>query len=65
MTIKYSVTYEFEARPPVTHRGTIAATAASTCASRAIKAAQKALRPVNWSSMVYVALERSGETANG
>ena len=58
MTVQYAVTFEFELRPPVTYRGTLAARGAHTCASRAIKVAQKALRPINWTSMVFVVLER-------
>lgn len=56
--LKYSVTFEFPVKPPLTHRGVVVATTGATCAARAIRQAQKALRPINWSSMVYVALER-------
>jgi hypothetical protein len=59
MTVQYAVTFEFDSRPPVTHRGTVAARGAHTCASRAIKTAQRAVRPVNWTSMVFVVLERA------
>lgn len=61
MTIRYAVTFEFPTRPPVTHRGTIAASQVATCASRAIRIARRALRPVAWSSVVFVALERLDE----
>lgn len=57
MKVKYAVTFEFEERPPVTHRGTVEASAEATCASRGIKLAKRALRPVNWTSVV-VFLER-------
>jgi hypothetical protein len=59
MTIRYAVTYEFETRPPVTHTGTVAGSQVATCARRAIEEAQLVLRPVNWSSMVFVVLERA------
>lgn len=58
MTVRYAVTFEFIARPPVTHRGTVEGTAAATCVARATRLAQKALRPVGWSSVVCVLLER-------
>jgi len=58
MRVSYAVTFEFETRAPVTHRSTVEGWAASTCASRAVKEAQKALTPVNWTSMVCVLLER-------
>lgn len=58
MTVRYAVTFEFDTRAPVTHRGTIAGGSGATCASRATRIAQKVLRPVNWSSMVCVLLER-------
>jgi hypothetical protein len=58
MTVRYAVTFEFKTRPPVTHRGTVAGSSGATCVARATRAAQKALRPVDWSSMVCVLLER-------
>lgn len=63
MKVMYSVTYEFAVRPPLTHRGEIEAWAESTCTARAVKAAKQALRPVNWTSMVCVLLERLDEPA--
>lgn len=54
MTVRYAVTFEFDTRPPMTHRGTVAGTAAATCVARATRIAQKALRPVGWSSAVCV-----------
>ncbi len=63
MTVQYAVTFEFDTRPPLTHRGTVAASSAATCVARATRAAQKALKPVAWSSVVCVPLERiSGPT---
>jgi hypothetical protein len=62
MRIRYAVTFEFDTRPPLTHTGVVAASQVATCASRAIRTAQKALRPVHWSSVVFVALERLGES---
>lgn len=58
MTLKYAVSFEFEMRPPVTHRGEVTASSPSAAARRAVLAAQTALRPVNWSSFLFVALER-------
>lgn len=58
MTVTYAVTFEFETRPPLTHRGTVSAWAPSTCARLAVKDAQTILKPVNWTSMVCVLRER-------
>jgi hypothetical protein len=60
MTAKYVVTFEFAERPPETARGTVSGSSAATCASRAIREAQKALRPVRWESCVCVLLDRAG-----
>lgn len=58
MTVRYAVTFEFPTRAPLTHGGTVAGAAAATCVARATRLAQKALRPVAWSSVVCVLLER-------
>lgn len=58
MTVRYAVTFEFDNRAPLTHRGTVDGWSASTCVARATRIAQRALKPVNWSSMVCVLLER-------
>ncbi len=58
MKVKYSVSFEFDTLPPVTYRSTVVGSSGAVCGSRAVKAAQKALRPVNWSSMVCCLLER-------
>ena len=58
MTVKYAVTFEFDERPPVTHRGAVEGTQVNVCVSRATRAAQAALRPKGWSSVVVVLLER-------
>lgn len=58
MTVNYSVTFEFETRPPLTHRGQVQGTSANVCMSRATAAAQKALQPIAWDSCVCVLLER-------
>ncbi len=60
-----AVTFEFEWRAPESYRTTIEATSAATCAARAIREANKALAPRNWTSMNCVVLERTcaaGET---
>lgn len=61
MTVNYVVTFEFDNRQPITHRGTVAATTAATCVARAMRIAQRTLRPINWSSLVCVLLERLDE----
>jgi hypothetical protein len=58
MRAKCAVTFEFVLNPPLTWRGEIIATAASTIVSRAVKQAKKELKPNNWSSLVVVILER-------
>jgi hypothetical protein len=58
MKVAYIVTFEFSTRPAVTHRGTILGSSGATCVARAARAAQLALRPVAWSSLVVVLLER-------
>ena len=64
MTVRYAVTFEYDLKPPTTHQGTVSASNVGTCMARAVKAAQKALRPKSWSSAVCVLLERiDAETA--
>jgi hypothetical protein len=58
MTVRYSVTYEYDLRPCLTHTGTVSGSSAATCVARATREAQKALRPVAWRSVVCVLLER-------
>lgn len=58
MIVRYVVTFEFDTRAPVTHRGTVAGGSGATCVARATRIAQKALRPVGWSSMVCCLLDR-------
>ena len=58
MTVNYVVTVEFEMRAPVTHRGTVAASQPEACCRMAVREARKALRPMRWSSLVCVLLER-------
>jgi hypothetical protein len=58
MTVNYAVTFEFDTRPPQTHRGTVTASREHVCAPRAIKIARTELRPVNWTSLVCCLLER-------
>jgi hypothetical protein len=69
MKVKYSVSFEFLNKPPLTHTGTVVATGVQTCFARAVKEAKQALRPVNWSSVVCVVLERidkpQAETVEG
>jgi len=59
--VKYSVTFEFDSRSPMTHRGTVVASQVATCVARATREAKKALRPSGWSSLVCVLLERLDE----
>jgi len=63
MTVNYAVTFEYDTKPPLTHRGQVAASSVPTCVARAVRTSQKALRPGTWSSVVCVLLERvSDET---
>jgi hypothetical protein len=57
MTFRYSVTFEFVNRQPVTHKGELVCKAVHTASQRAVKAAKKALSPIRWCSVVCV-LER-------
>lgn len=61
MTVRYSVTFEFETRPPLEHRGTVSASSGATCVARATREAQRACKPVGWTSLVCVLLERVAE----
>jgi hypothetical protein len=58
MRVTYAVTFEFETRLPLTHRGIVAGSSGATCVARATREAQRALRPVSWTSMNCVLLER-------
>jgi hypothetical protein len=57
-TWKYSVSFEFDLRPVLTHTGTVTASSYGNLVARATKTAHKALRPVNVRSLVCVLLER-------
>ena len=61
MTVRYSVSFEFDVRPPLTHRGTVTATQIDTCMRLATRNARLALKPQGWSSVVCVVLERMPE----
>ena len=65
MTVRYAVTWEYATRAPETHRGTITAGQPHTCMAGAVKAAKKALRPREWTSVVCVLLERLDYEAGG
>jgi hypothetical protein len=53
--MKVSVTFEFETRPPVTHKmPNIEGGQPWTVARRAVVEAQKVLRPINWISAVVL-----------
>ncbi len=58
MKLLISVTFEYLSRPPDTFKTTISASKVHTCVQRAVKDAQKALRPQKWSTMNAVVLER-------
>lgn len=53
-TFEYAVTYEFETRAPLTHRGTVEASSAAPASARAHREARKVLHPRGWSSCVCV-----------
>jgi hypothetical protein len=61
MRVAYAVTFEFETRAPLTHRGTVAGSTGATCVARATREAQRVLRPSGWSSVACVLLERRSE----
>lgn len=63
MTLNCSVTFEFKRLPPTTHKTTVVGATVGTCVRRALQNAQKALRPVNWTSLVVVVLERVDRAA--
>lgn len=54
MKIRYSVTFEFDSRAPMTHRGTVEAGSVHVCMGKAVKQAKKALQPTNWTSLVCI-----------
>lgn len=58
MKVRYSVTFEFDVQPPVTHKGTVVAASMPTCFARAARDAAKAHPGLRWTSMVIVLLER-------
>ena len=58
MRVRYAVTFEFDQRSPLTHRSIVAGSSGATCIARAVREAQRVLRPVAWSSMNCVLLER-------
>jgi hypothetical protein len=58
MKCHYSVSFEFEIRPPSTFTGVVEGFTAGTCARRAVEEAQKVLKPINWTSLVCVLLDR-------
>jgi hypothetical protein len=55
----YSVSFEYLERPPDTHRGYVKATSASVGTRRAVLAAEKIIKPRNWTSCVVCLLERA------
>lgn len=65
MTVTYSVTFEFDQRPPLTHTGTITAGQASTCFARAAREAKRALKPRGWTSIVILVAKTDTEASDG
>lgn len=66
MKVAYSVTFEFETRQPITHRGEITTSSAGSATGKAVRAAKKALKPNSWTSLVCVLslLDRSAKDPN-
>ena len=58
MRATVSVSFEFMERAPVTWRGELIGIRPETIFYRAIKLARRELKPINWSSVVCVILER-------
>ena len=65
MTVLCSVTFEFDRLPPVTHRCTVTGGSAATCLHRAVREAQQALKPREWSSIVAAVLCRAVASKKG
>jgi hypothetical protein len=63
MTFRYAVTFEFDTRPPLTHRGTVSGTTFAALCHRAVVAARKALHPKIVTSMNVCLLERAPDGA--
>lgn len=63
MIAKCKVTFEYEVRPPDTWSGKISATGPHTIVGRATKKAATEIKPRNWTSMVVVITERSGNVS--
>jgi len=61
--IAFTATFEFETRPPMTHRGTVVGGGPGTCMRRAMDQARRALEPIAWTSCVCV-LERPAPRLN-
>lgn len=59
----FSVTFEYETLPPQTLKGVVHGSHVSTCASRAVREAQKGLQAKGWSSVVCL-LSRAGLAPN-
>jgi hypothetical protein len=57
MTVRHAVTFEFDSRPPLTHKH-CSRDLVGPHVWRGRNTQHKALRPVNWSSMVVGLLER-------
>jgi len=52
--LRYSVSFEFDYRPVLTHTGTVEASRIGTGARMAIEEAAEALHPARWRSLVVV-----------
>jgi len=53
-TYSFAVSYEFDLRPVLTLRGKTSAGSVHNAAARSLKKAHRALRPINWRSVVVV-----------
>jgi hypothetical protein len=53
----YSVSFEYDLAPVMTHRGSVSASSAGSAARQALKEARCTLKPRGWRSVVVV-LER-------
>jgi hypothetical protein len=65
MQSAYAVTFEFEVARPATHRGVVVGSSASALMRKAVREAQAACRPRNWTSVVCVLLERDSKAGPG
>lgn len=58
MRFRYAVTFKFDTRPSLTHRGEVEGSSFGAMAHKATRAAYRALHPIKVGSMVVCLVER-------